>query len=233
MCELKASWKAPGITPGELNYSVELKGTEQPKSFLIDYDPAEKNMDHMGGQSSIYHRRRRPSIPGLHESPASKLGSMPNLAAQTTPFPTGETVFTPENASRLSRRWSFSHPDVQPDDETMLLKKCSSSPHVNYSYSPAPTLGELIKFEGRRNVVEEIGTKYRTLGTLLLKDRTGAIVDAIELKHHYTAESISFDILKRWIQGKGMRPVAWKTLVGVLRDIKMRTLADDIEAAKL
>ena len=95
---------------------------------------------------------------------------------------------------------------------------------------------ELMKFcgpHGRCNICEEIGKKYVEFGTLLLEDTTGSIIQAIEWQYHYAAEWINWDILKRWIQGKGKQPVTWETLVGVLRDIQLKTLADDIEAIKL
>ena len=37
-------------------------------------------------------------------------------------------------------------------------------------------------------------------------------------------------VYKKWISGTGRQPATWQTLVGVLRDIEVNTLADDIEA---
>ena len=49
-------------------------------------------------------------------------------------------------------------------------------------------------------------------------------------KHLKDAEQINIEILKQWLTGRGKQPVTWATLVEVLRDIKLCTLADDIEA---
>ena len=46
------------------------------------------------------------------------------------------------------------------------------------------------------------------------------------------AEQINTDVLRQWINSKGKQPVTWKTLTEVLRDIKLNTLAGDIEAVK-
>ena len=40
-------------------------------------------------------------------------------------------------------------------------------------------------------------------------------------------------ILEEWIAGKGKHLVTWNTLIEVLHDIKLSTLAKKIEAVKL
>ena len=57
-----------------------------------------------------------------------------------------------------------------------------------------------------------VGTAYSKMGVFLLKDDTGAA------------------IFSRWLQGKGAQPVAWSTLIGVLRKIGLCVLAGDIES---
>ena len=51
-------------------------------------------------------------------------------------------------------------------------------------------------------------------------------------KHENDAEHINMEILQEWISGRGKRPVTWKTLINVLREIKQDCLADEIEAVK-
>ena len=46
------------------------------------------------------------------------------------------------------------------------------------------------------------------------------------------AEEINKEILEQWITGRGTHPVTWKTLIEVLRDIELITLAVEIEAVK-
>ena len=79
------------------------------------------------------------------------------------------------------------------------------------------------------NIVEQIGTYYRKLGPLLLKDDTGAITEAIISKHQRDADAINQEFLTKWLQGKGKRSVNWSTLIDVLKDIELSELAQVIQ----
>ena len=95
----------------------------------------------------------------------------------------------------------------------------------------AVTLPQLVCFKTRSgtiNVLEQIGTKYRELGVLLLKDTTGSITKAIIENNKYDATNIIFDIFQKWIEGKGTLPVEWGTLAEVLKNIGLTKLAYEI-----
>ena len=47
------------------------------------------------------------------------------------------------------------------------------------------------------------------------------------------SEQTSMEILEEWIAGRGKHPVTWNTLIEVLHDIELSTLAREIEATKL
>ena len=66
------------------------------------------------------------------------------------------------------------------------------------------------------------------MGVFLLKDQTGVVVQALENEHMKDAERINQAIFSQWLQGKGAQPVAWSTLIGVLRKIGLCALADEI-----
>ena len=83
------------------------------------------------------------------------------------------------------------------------------------------------------NIAEKISTKYYDFGLLLLDDPNGTRVRNMELKYREDAERINKEILQEWATGKGKKPVSWKTLTEVLRDIELCTLASEIEAVKL
>ena len=108
--------------------------------------------------------------------------------------------------------------------------------HTTCNTGTKPTLPELLKFtctEGRViNIPEEIATKYVWFGTFLLSDRTGSRVKIMAHKHHYDAEQINIEILQEWLSGRGKQPVNWTTLVEILHDIKLSTLAGEIKAVK-
>ena len=99
-----------------------------------------------------------------------------------------------------------------------------------------PTMMELIRFRGRSrriNVPKEIDTKCYQFGVLLLKDETGTRTETVIRKHFNDAEQISMEIFKLWFAGEGEQPVTWGTLVEVLRDVELATLASDIADVKL
>ena len=99
-----------------------------------------------------------------------------------------------------------------------------------------PTLPELIKFTctDRRvlNIPVEVGTKYVSFGAFLLNDSTGSRVKIMSHKNLNDAERINIEILSEWLTERGKQPVTWATLVEVLRDIELSTLAGEIEAVK-
>ena len=78
----------------------------------------------------------------------------------------------------------------------------------------------------------EVATKYVQFGTFLLDDRNGSRVKIMVHEHLNNAEQVNIAILQEWLIGRGKKPVSWTTLVKVLRDIELSTLAGDIEAVK-
>ena len=118
---------------------------------------------------------------------------------------------------------------------TCLKIQCSDCILTNYLVlivhpsDATPSMVELLCFSDRkRNIVVEIGAKYATFGIFLLEDKTGAIVEALEMEHHQNAERINMAILQQWLQGRGVKPVTWSTLVTVLQRIGMGSLAYEI-----
>ena len=94
---------------------------------------------------------------------------------------------------------------------------------------------ECVKFRGRArriNIPQEIGIKYYGFGLFLLNDDTGARIDSIAHKYENDVERINMEVLQQWIAGKGKHPVTWKTLTGILFDIELSVLAQEIEAVK-
>ena len=103
------------------------------------------------------------------------------------------------------------------------------------SLDSKPKLPELLNFKTASGkslkIITEIGTHYDTLGPLLLDDDSGAIMDAIVRKHGNESGLINQDILRRWIGGRGLKPVTWSTLIDLLKDIEeLSELGEAIEA---
>ena len=85
-----------------------------------------------------------------------------------------------------------------------------------------PTMMDLLSFSSSKlNMAVQVGVKYDKFGVFLLEDTNGAIVEALEVEHTKNAERINMAILKKWLQGKGVKPVTWSTLVSVLKNIGM------------
>lgn len=105
-----------------------------------------------------------------------------------------------------------------------------------FSLTGRPTLPELLRFtradKRKINIAEEIGDEYKMFGTFLLEDETGQKVRSMEIKHHFDPSKINTQILEEWIKGKGKQPLTWGTLVEVLREIELTTLANDISTVK-
>lgn len=100
-----------------------------------------------------------------------------------------------------------------------------------------PEMPQIISFpivqdgeEKKINLVEEISTKYPEFGTLILEDENGSKISTLKEKYRDDAPKINRQIFTDWLAGKGLKPVTWKTLIGVLGDSEMSTLANRIEA---
>ena len=99
-----------------------------------------------------------------------------------------------------------------------------------------PTMPELLKFTCAENktinITKEIGDEYKYFGIFLLQDLNGQKVKSIKSKHRSDPSQINTEILEEWLAGKGKKPVTWATLVQVLRDTELYSLADVISAVK-
>ena len=47
-------------------------------------------------------------------------------------------------------------------------------------------------------------------------------------KHSKDCESINLEIVQEWLQGRGAKPVSWRTLTRILKAVKLTVLAQDI-----
>ena len=69
---------------------------------------------------------------------------------------------------------------------------------------------------------------HSQFGIFLLNDVTGSRVMSMASRHmHYDAEEINTEILRECLIESGKKPVSWATLVNVLHDVGLFTLADE------
>ena len=91
-------------------------------------------------------------------------------------------------------------------------------------------MAQLEKFGSNRiNIPQQIVVNFKSFGYVLLKDENGAIVKGIEYKCHHDPVCACKEILEQWLQGAGVKEKTWATIVDVLHDIDLNTLAHDIE----
>ena len=119
-----------------------------------------------------------------------------------------------------------------------MLHQCSNyhngADHPLYPTDQKPTMPEMTALQGRTrdiNIVEGIGAEWDMVGTALLDDKDGTIIPAIARDCGYKSERINMEILRRWIQGRGIPDHTWRGLLGVLRSMHCITLADSVEEA--
>ena len=92
-----------------------------------------------------------------------------------------------------------------------------------------PILGDGAK--KNLNIIQRTSTRYTKLAMYLLDDDNCEIVDCLKEKCRGDPEEIVTAVYKKWINGTGRKPVTWLTLVDVLRDIELTSLAEEIETA--
>lgn len=78
-------------------------------------------------------------------------------------------------------------------------------------------------------IIDRIGTKYRELGTKLLNDDDGSVMDIIveDARGNNPTINIIESIFHKWLRGEGTS-VSWNQLVDTLTDVKLKELAKDI-----
>lgn len=89
-----------------------------------------------------------------------------------------------------------------------------------------------LKVDGRKKnlkIIQKTSKHYANLTMFLLDDSNHDIVDSLNVKHHSDPVVIVTDVYKEWIAGTGKKQVTWQTLVDVLKDIELNSLAEDIE----
>ena len=113
-----------------------------------------------------------------------------------------------------------------------MCTSISLSLSLSLSLSGGPTFQAFIDFPtqtGRVNLAEKVGVEYFNFGILLLNDDDGSQTTAIERACLGRAEDINKELFRRWLGGRGRKPVAWSTLIEVLQSMRLMTLANKIK----
>lgn len=101
------------------------------------------------------------------------------------------------------------------------------------SLEDKPTLQGLSNFKTQLgntiNVVKWIGRCYSALGKVLLNDDSGTVTSGIVSARKQNAVAINNEILTQWLEGQGIQPVTWLTLIDVLKKTGLSELAQMIQ----
>ena len=90
--------------------------------------------------------------------------------------------------------------------------------------SGPPTLPQLLRLK----IPQRVGSHYSTFGILLLNDANGSKVLALRKSCNGDVDDIILRILQEWLEGRGLEPVSWETLVQTLRDSDLSPLANEV-----
>ena len=101
--------------------------------------------------------------------------------------------------------------------------------------SDRPTIAHLIELPckggGSIKTVQQCSSKYYNIGVFLLSDFNAHIVQSLVMEHKNVNEDIMKAVFKKWIDGTGKTPISWNTLIKVLRQVELGTLADELQNA--
>ena len=73
------------------------------------------------------------------------------------------------------------------------------------------------------NIIVQSAPHYKKIGTMLLNDKNGAIVEGIAMR--CTPESIMTEIYEKWLQNNA----SWEDLIQCLKKCGLNVIAQDIE----
>ena len=91
-----------------------------------------------------------------------------------------------------------------------------------------PNLVTLLRFptsEGYINLTKKVGDNFKTFGTLLLKDKSGAIMSGLEHTYNGRVMDITRAVFTMWITSEPT-PVTWENLLTSMRSSGLETLIE-------
>ena len=95
-----------------------------------------------------------------------------------------------------------------------------------------PSLAELSCLpsttEKKVKIIERVAPKWISFGDLLNFDDSGTKLDIIEAEYRGKPTACCRAVFQHWIQGNGVTPCSWRTLIGLLDRLGDVTLAKEI-----
>ena len=128
------------------------------------------------------------------------------------------------------------YPAVITSDSATKVSQRGAGDEASFRYFPhmneKPTMNLLMILErgdggNPVRISERIGARNSDVGTYLLKDDHGVIMETITENARGNTDAINREMFRRWLAGSGA-PVSWKALVDALERAQLKALANDI-----
>ena len=98
--------------------------------------------------------------------------------------------------------------------------------------SASPSIKTLKVLKGpdgqKVEIVAAVAKKWKEIGVLLDFDATGQHLDTIETGYEKDPSSCCQAMFQHWLKGNGVEQT-WGTLIDILKDCKLRMLAESVE----
>ena len=85
--------------------------------------------------------------------------------------------------------------------------------------------------EKKVKIIESVATDWRKIGMLLDFDPVGKRLEIIAETERDKPEECCRSMFQYWLQGNGLQPVTWITLVRVLEDCELNSVALQVKQA--
>ena len=97
-----------------------------------------------------------------------------------------------------------------------------------------PTIAQLSLLktaDGKIRIISQLAPRWRDLGYIMNFDATGAEIETIDQKYRGDPKECCRAMFQLWLNGYGVRPCSWGTLIELLEDCEQEALAEDIQSA--
>ena len=97
-----------------------------------------------------------------------------------------------------------------------------------------PTIAQLLLLkapaDGKIRIISRLAPHWRDLGYIMNFDPTGSEIETIEQKYRGDPKDCCRAVFQHWLNGNGLTPCSWRTLIELLNDLDEVILAKEIQS---